>query len=134
MVNGFDMQCPFRIYQLVSTANPAKFYSKRVGLAMLMSKQILNSSQDLNTISMALLVPIISISKPLTIQPPPPSSFLCITFCLQLVWVVYEQNHKTLKSQTTITHQVKSTLALICNISFIFFRSNLCSELKSNRS
>ena len=32
---------PFRIYQLISTANPVKFHSKRAGLAVLISWQIL---------------------------------------------------------------------------------------------
>ena len=58
--------------------------------------------------------------------------FSCIIFCLQLVWVVYKQNHKTLKSQTTITHYVKSTLVLIFLLHF-FRWPNLCSKLKSNR-
>ena len=38
---------PFRIYQLFTTANPALISSKRAGLAVLVSWQILNGPQDL---------------------------------------------------------------------------------------
>ena len=49
-------------YVTLDTANPAQFYSKRVELAV-----DPYASQDLKTISMALLFTSIFISKPLTI-------------------------------------------------------------------
>ena len=50
---GFKSRGPFKIYQLISTANPAQFYSKMASLDVMISCQILNVPQGLKTISMA---------------------------------------------------------------------------------
>ena len=70
----------FRIYQLISTANQAQFYSNRAGLAVLISWQNLNGPKNL-FLFFIFLFDFLNM-KPQSIECP---HFFCILNCLQLL-------------------------------------------------
>ena len=78
---------PFRIYQLISTANPAQFHSNRAGLAVLISWQILNGPNDFFLSFIFYILFILLNIKPLSIKCP---HFSCIINSSQAVCKYFE--------------------------------------------